>query len=282
MQKLVLTCERCGQRMQVPRSAIGRSGVCPSCGMHLRITAQNTETASREKRGRFFSAGGRWWGGPAGAPTEDAKRRFGAAVDRFYAGHIAEALAVFDSLAQEYPGNPDIEAAREQCRSALAKKHPRALEHGPSTGQLPEGAALDEATVRRVVLEKLLHGRTEEIQLQAASIACTLLGLGSGASRNADAAAVHHEGHGHAPEDESGPAQARAPEEEASESATENAHSSEVSAGDEANSASPASPQEAADAPGGPGVYAPPPSNGRKARTASQKHSPEPGGIYDL
>ncbi|MBN2308734.1 MAG: hypothetical protein JXR94_07165, partial [Candidatus Hydrogenedentes bacterium] len=41
MRKLILTCD-CGERMKVPRSAVGKTGVCPSCGRRIAITAGNT------------------------------------------------------------------------------------------------------------------------------------------------------------------------------------------------------------------------------------------------
>lgn len=207
MQKLILTCDSCGQRMQVPRSAIGRTGMCPNCGATIRITANNTAAAVRGKNpgggGGLFGGRNLFWrggsGSSGGTPTEEAKQRFGRAVDLFYGGKHAEALAIFDSLAKEYRDNPDIEAARQQCLSALQEGRggPLAIEDqasgsgwGSNMPALPE--ELDEETVRRVVIEKLLRGRTEEVQLRAAEIASRWLGMeaGHGEAHAADAGAA--------------------------------------------------------------------------------------------
>jgi len=189
MQKLILTCDSCGQRMQVPRSAIGRNGMCPSCGASIRISASNTTAVSRQRPapggggGGLFSARNLFWRGRGAgeSPTEEAKQRFGRAVDLFYGGKHAEALAVFDSLAREYAGNQDIEAARQQCLAALRQGRGLALEHQPGegwdAGGRGAGDRLDEETLIRVVTEKLLRGRSDEAQLHAAEIACKLLGI---------------------------------------------------------------------------------------------------------
>ena len=175
MRKLILTCGSCGQRMQVPRSAIGRTGLCPACGTTVRINSDNTTTAGPARKG-MFTGGTSWWRG-AGKANDDAKRRFGEAVDLYYSGRFAEALAIFNGLARDYPGNPDIQNGRVQCERAL--RHPgagRRLALEDKTEKV-KGAVLDRETVERIVLEKLVAGESEAIQLQAADIAARILGM---------------------------------------------------------------------------------------------------------
>jgi hypothetical protein len=183
MRKLILTCE-CGQRMQVPRSAIGRKGICPGCGRTVSITGDNTSAVPNSKGGGGILGGaGQFWGKMTGRqgggpePSEDAKRRFGEAVDLYHQQRYAEALAIFNSLAKQFPDNPNIETGRQQCLNAL--KRPASLPISGSV-RLLEGSKLDEDTVKRVVLEKLLSGATDSVQLQAADIAARILGLSGG------------------------------------------------------------------------------------------------------
>lgn len=192
MRKLILNCS-CGQRMQVPRSAIGRTGLCPSCGAAVPITAENTTQASVRGAGPDTApptggAGGAW-SGARQSPTEDAKRKFGEAVDLYYRRHYAEALAIFNGLARQFPGNSEIERGRDQCLAALrgggGYQGASSLE---SYLSLPGGGAesngqLDESTVRQVILDKMLHSVSEPVQLQAAELACKLLGLLEGGAQ---------------------------------------------------------------------------------------------------
>lgn len=106
--------------------------------------------------------------------AQEMKKMFGKAVDLFSTGHYAEALAIFDSFAQNYPDNPDIQEARNQCVSAIRRARTARLAQLP---HLSAGNALDTETVKRVVLEKLLYGPTAAVQLEAADIACHILGL---------------------------------------------------------------------------------------------------------
>jgi hypothetical protein len=182
MRKLVVSCETCGQRMQVPRSAIGKSGQCPSCGAPVDISGNAATAKPRPARKGLRGNKTKWWG-TQGTPPEDAKRRFGEAVDLYYSERYAESLAIFNDLAKEYPGNPDIENGRAQCLRTLRRPPARrhvALEdqsgHSGEAGPVPE-AKLDEATVRRVVLEKLVAGQSETVQLQAAELAANMLGM---------------------------------------------------------------------------------------------------------
>jgi len=164
--------------MQVPRSAIGRTGMCPSCNTTIKIKANNTVTAPDPKRSLYAASRGGWWRGVGSQPTEDAKRKFGEAVDLFYNGRHGEALAIFDMLNQQFPGNPDIENGRQQCLNALRKpQQSYALEDHSGSAPASINGRLDKETVRRIVLEKMLRGRTEEVQLQAADIAAQLLGM---------------------------------------------------------------------------------------------------------
>lgn len=171
MRKLLLKCS-CKQEIQVPRSALGTIGVCPSCGNRLEITAHTTRPLPKQhdksKRDWKIHSGN----GGAEAP-EDARQRFGHAVDLYYAKRHAEALAVFDSLLKEYPGNPDIQAGREQC--LIAMKRP-ALS-APNPTHLLEQTEITEETIRRIVLDKLLNAQSEAVQIHAAELAIKLLDM---------------------------------------------------------------------------------------------------------
>lgn len=177
MRKLIVTCE-CGQRLRVPYSALGRMGVCVTCGRTIQIMANNARrdgpAVQREipsARDPRFSATRRT------ALTEDAKQRFGQAVDLYNAQRYAEALAIFDSFLEQFPGNPEIEEARAQCLSAL--KRPRLAAPGPMSRSGPSGgdAHLDPETVKRVILEKMLYDPSGANQIEAARLASEILGL---------------------------------------------------------------------------------------------------------
>lgn len=178
MRKLILTCGTCGQRMQVPRSAIGRTGLCPACGATVRINSDNTTTAAPKRKG-VFRGGANWWQG-SGKANDDAKRRFGEAVDLYYSGRFAEALAIFNGLARDFPNNADIQNGRIQCEKALRRPGAgRRLALEDKSERLKD-AVLDRETVERVVLEKLVAGESDAIQLQAAEIAAKILGMYDG------------------------------------------------------------------------------------------------------
>ena len=124
MRKLVVTCE-CGQRMQVPRSAVGRKGMCPTCGKTIAITGSNATVepgrSGPPAKPRQFGMKRDWWqrsGQSAdGQAPEDAKRRFGQAVDLYYSGKYAESLAIFNDLVRRFPGNPKPLPCSTQVRS---------------------------------------------------------------------------------------------------------------------------------------------------------------------
>lgn len=109
-----------------------------------------------------------------------AKQEFARAVDLYFARRYAQALAVFLSLNQTLPNDPDIQKGRMLCVRALQaapalaiehkKRTPPALTHNPS-------AELDAGTVKKFILEKMLHGETEAVQLRAAELASRIVGL---------------------------------------------------------------------------------------------------------
>jgi hypothetical protein len=103
--------------------------------------------------------------------SEDAGRRFREAVDLYHRRRYSESLTIFDALSERYPDNNDVQTGRSLCLRALERE--RNLLHTPS--DLAD--ELNEKTVRRFLLEKMLHGETDEIQLQAARMACEVLGL---------------------------------------------------------------------------------------------------------
>jgi hypothetical protein len=176
MRKLIVTCE-CGQRMQVPRSAVGRKGMCPTCGTTLTITGDNAMPAPAAAAGRRFDLKQDWFrkqGRGRGNAPDDAKRRFGQAVDLYYSGRYGEALAIFNDLVRQFPGNPDIVQGRNQCMQALRRSSPLALEDQTQQVDLSQ---LNAENVKKVVLDKMLRGSTEMVQLQAAELAARLLGM---------------------------------------------------------------------------------------------------------
>lgn len=200
MRKLYITCD-CGQQMQVPRSAIGKMGQCPSCGERIPI---NHETTTRQPQATSSVGGtsrGRW--GARARPTMDAKQQFGRAVDLYCAGHFGEALAIFDALQAEFPDSVEIARARRQCAEARTRD-PLHLP-GPASGQVM-GDELDEnalRAVRRVAMEKMLHGSSDAVQLQAAELVARLAGMlgpdgqprGNGVPHGANGRAAHPASH---------------------------------------------------------------------------------------
>lgn len=183
MRKILVTCE-CGQQMQTPRSSIGKSGSCMSCGRTFEINSSNTSPLQRGPLAGALNAGP-GYGGTARNRSDDARQRFGQAVDLYRSRRYAESLAVFDTLARDFPGNVDIQHSREACIKAMKSG---TLLSGSGRTLLLEAHSgpveLDEATVKRVIVEKLLHGSTEEIQLRAAELAARILGMGPGNEAN--------------------------------------------------------------------------------------------------
>ncbi len=171
-------CEACGQIMRVPPGSEGRRGQCPACGhkIHLspaRLHPLSQAEAPRPGGGLLRNRTQRTRQAET-ATREAAARRFAEAVDLYGQGRYAEALYLLDALKRDYPANEEIDSARAQCLAALGA--------APAGLPAPEAAEAAEAeltcdTVRRVVLEKLLYGRTESVQLEAAELAARLLGM---------------------------------------------------------------------------------------------------------
>lgn len=176
-------------------------GQCPSCGERIPI---NHETTTRQPQATSSVGGtsrGRW--GARARPTMDAKQQFGRAVDLYCAGHFGEALAIFDALQAEFPDSVEIARARRQCAEARTRD-PLHLP-GPASGQVM-GDELDEnalRAVRRVAMEKMLHGSSDAVQLQAAELVARLAGMlgpdgqprGNGVPHGANGRAAHPVSH---------------------------------------------------------------------------------------
>jgi len=165
MSQLILTCD-CGQSMIVPASALGRVGLCPDCGKEIQITeeAARPYAAPAPNRKFFHPAVAQ----PAETSNQDhASRSFAQSVDLYNQARYAEALTLLDALLQQFPGNHAIESARQQCLRAL-RESPRDRE---------SGQRLTPELVHRVLRDKMLHGKTETTQLQAAEIAARILRL---------------------------------------------------------------------------------------------------------
>lgn len=174
MSKLSLTCA-CGQDMLVPESALGKVGLCPSCGVEIPIGTDNTRPYEppRPTGGRLLSLQHR--ATPRDPDQQEQSwRRFAEAVDLYNDRHYAEALTLLNTLQEEFPGNPHIQTAREQCLRAL-QRSATALQ--VYDGQQIEDVRLSPELVKSVVLEKMLNSKDESVQLQAAQLAAHLLGM---------------------------------------------------------------------------------------------------------
>ena len=182
MRKLLVTC-MCGERIQVPRSALGRTGLCPSCGRALKISSDN---ASPMQSGNAYAAPNTNVRIPAPESTiEDAQLTFGKAVDHYYAGEIAQALVLFSRLRALYPDREEIIRARSLCAKAIRQatplppQPPTHLLDAPNTDEpSPDDTAdLTPDSIRKFILHKMLHGETELAQIQAAELAGRMVGL---------------------------------------------------------------------------------------------------------
>lgn len=198
MRRLYITCD-CGQQMQVPRSAIGKMGQCPACGEKIPINHETTTRTPQPAASVGAASRSRW--GARNRPSIDAKQKFGRAVDLYCAGQYGEALALFDALQAEFPDSVEIERARRQCAEARSRE-PFHLT-GPA-GSESAGDVLDESAqraVRRIAMEKMLHGATDAIQLQAAELVARLTGMldPTGASDAPSSNGAAHRGNGHSP-----------------------------------------------------------------------------------
>lgn len=175
MEMLALNCS-CGQEMVVPQNALGRTGLCPGCGGHVAINDGNTRPyrPRRRENGNRALALRRHEAHETQGAREDAWRNFAAAVDLYNSRRYAEALAMLDTLLRQFPGNPHVQTARDQCIVALE----RVTQSGVSyDGKPVDDAVLSPELVKSIVLDKLLHGASEEVQLKAAQLAAQLLGM---------------------------------------------------------------------------------------------------------
>lgn len=178
MTAFTLICA-CGQSMSVPESAIGRNGLCPGCGAEIAITRErlrDTALAQQANRrgGGLLSQRHALQVAQNNEHREEAWRKFAVAVDLYNNKRYAEALTLLNTLEQTFPGNPNIGAAQEQCAEALKEAASPTLQY--------EGAPLDDSTltpelVKSIILKKMLHGGTEDIQLKAAELAARVVGL---------------------------------------------------------------------------------------------------------
>lgn len=173
MDKLSLTC-LCGQDMIVPTSALHRAGLCPNCGAKILITEENTRPVDQRRRGSLLSRMRDIQ--TTTEPREEAWREFAAAVDLYNARRYAEALTLLNALGKKFPGNIHIEAARDQCMAALQQTVEGASNYN---GHPINDDVLSPELIKRIVLDKLKHGATEDVQLRAAEIAAQILGLSS-------------------------------------------------------------------------------------------------------
>ena len=181
IDRLTLVCV-CGQTIIVPASAMYRNGLCPDCGAEVHITPENTRTTEDRDRPRVAGSGllRRQWQASAKSETradtqhrEDAARRFASAVDLYNGKRYAESLTVLDGLLRDFPGDPHIHAARDECLGALHA--PRALPYlaeGPEPSEAPGHLTMD--LVEAVLLDKLLHG-DDAVQVAAAQAAQAFL-----------------------------------------------------------------------------------------------------------
>jgi len=120
-------------------------------------------------------------------------------VDLYFSQHYAQSLSIFESLAEEFPDNKDIISGKSMCMAALQNRQQLALEHqqnrygnlpvpmdgpgteparriSPPTESIPENVVED--TLKHVLVEKMLNGSDDRIQLRAAELAIRVFGFG--------------------------------------------------------------------------------------------------------
>ena len=200
----------CGERIQVPRSALGKTGLCPACGRVISITAdaaspvraQSMIASPPVQAGRPIAEA---WGTGAprigAGPAAEAKRRFAEAVDLYFSRRYAQALSIFQVLAEEFPDNEDIRTGRDMCITALHTQPQTGIDshavdgadassdNGRAGARLRGQLALPapgepiteimvEETLKRVLIEKMLSGSSDEVQLRAAELAVQVFGIG--------------------------------------------------------------------------------------------------------
>ena len=173
--KLSLGCT-CGETMVVPVSVLGKTGLCPFCGTEILITTRNTHAymgRTQPKTTVQSSEGSglleQWSNRKRDDGHEVAWRKFAEAVDLYNAGRFAEALTLLGALKEQFPENPHVLQAEVECGRALAQSRKRILENGANE--------LTPELVHRVILDKMLHGSSESVQLEAAMLAAKLMGM---------------------------------------------------------------------------------------------------------
>lgn len=201
MRRLVVQCN-CGERIQVPQSALGRTGLCPSCGTTIAINKDNaTPLRPAAEPPRPLAPQERSWQGShsaEGAPP-DIRRRFAEGVDLYFAKRYSEALVIFNTLAAAMPHDADIQMGQSMCINALRKLSPLGLSHEGFGGHLPAPPyseerseallngptpSLDSDFFKRFLFDKMLHGSSDEIQMRAAELAAKMFCTpGEGASQ---------------------------------------------------------------------------------------------------
>lgn len=179
MKKRTLTCE-CGQDMLVPESALGRTGLCPACGNAIEITEQNTQPweevrpSAKRASGGLLALRDRHKVEVNNATREASWRKFAEAVDLYNSRRFAEALTLLNQLEEAFPGNLHIAEARDQCVEALEEGMAERKEYD---GRPVQSNALNSDLVQALILDKMMRGATEEVQLQAAELAARMLGM---------------------------------------------------------------------------------------------------------
>ena len=172
MRKLSLICD-CGQRMMVPESAIGQTGLCPNCGVEIDITAKNTRPYKAARRsGGLMVKARRVKEEPK--QSKQSWREFAAAVDLYSAQRYAESLAILGGLLERHPDNPNVQVAIEQCMKSLQESTAEGRTYAREAVDLD---SLNPEIVKSVILDKMTGASDDAIQLQAANMAAHILGL---------------------------------------------------------------------------------------------------------
>lgn len=194
MRRLVVQCT-CGERIQVPHSALGKAGLCPSCGATIYINKDNASpyrgtAASPSRTGTPQET--RWSVGVGNNAPEEVRRRFAEGVDLYFAKRYSEALVIFNNLSAAMPHDADIQMGQTMCLNALRKISPLGLGADRGFGQLPapEDAhdrldnilngptpTIDLDFFKRFLYDKMLHGHGDDVQMRAAELAAKMLSL---------------------------------------------------------------------------------------------------------
>lgn len=197
MRRLAVQCS-CGERIQVPHSALGKAGLCPSCGATIYISKDNATpyrgTAASPSRSSGSPQPERNWsgGGVSSDAPEEIRRRFAEGVDLYFAKRYSEALVIFNSLAASMPHDADIQMGQTMCLNALRKISPLGIAHDGTFRDLPAPGdsydrvealmngptpTLDRDFFKRFLFDKMLHGHGDDVQMRAAELAAKMFGL---------------------------------------------------------------------------------------------------------